>query len=81
MDLSRSSRKTGRTEPVELSQFLKKLKLTTRVEVFGAQEIFAGSLGDFKSRGRTVASNLDQSERAAMNRLCLDTARFFEHFR
>ena len=45
------------------------LKLTTRVEVFGAQEFFAGSLGDFKSRGRTVALNLDQSERAAMNRL------------
>ena len=75
-------RKPGRTELVELSQFLKKLNLTARVEVFGAQEfLFAGSLGDFKSRGRSVALNLDQSERAAMNRLRLDTARFFEHFR
>ena len=37
-------RKTGRTELVELSQFLKKLKLTTRVEVFGALEFLQDPL-------------------------------------
>ena len=36
---------------------------------FWCTGIIGGSLGDFKSRGRTVVLNLDQSQRAAMNRL------------